>query len=191
MDFENTKREIGNRIKELRKANSETQAKLASILHISPDAVAKIEQGKTSLTLENQFAIADHYHVSHDFLCKGVDNSNTLDTLRKFISFSFQTCTVDKNERKMKYPFLKINQALFKYLYNTARANNENIPAKIKDMWVKEEEKIFLNNYDTPKMIELVPVKEDLIFPDDRNPNWSQSNFLREIDKQLDKLAGD
>ncbi len=187
MDFDNTKKEIGSRIKELRKENKETQADLASILHVSPDAVAKIEQGKTSLTLENQFAIADHYHVSHDFLCKGNDKSNTLDMLKEFISFSFQTCSL--GESKMKYPLLKINQSLFKYLYNTARANNGDIPPYIKDVWVEYEENNFFKNYDTSEIIELVPVEQNLIYPDDKKENWKQSDLLREIDKRLVALS--
>ena len=70
MDIKTSPEAIGLRIKELRKKNNETQYDLANAIKCNQNNISKIEKGG-SLTSVNLIAIANHYNVSLDYLCKG------------------------------------------------------------------------------------------------------------------------
>lgn len=191
MDLESMKKEVGKRIKVLRKKNNETQKDLAEAIHISTDSIAKIEQGNVTLTLDNQYKIAEHYHVSHDYICKGGDDSDILNLLESYISIDFQKCSVGENE--LQYPQLEIKQILFNYLLQFARANaTKNIPEDVRQLWIKNEKRKFFNKIKTKnnfeKTTKVAIVKTELIYPDHQKNDWKQSDFLRELDKQIDSL---
>lgn len=114
MDYEEFKKDVSLRLKEIRRKNNDTQEKLATEINISKENLSKIEQGRVNLTLENLFRIAEHYHVSYDYLCKGESTSTFLNTLEKLVSIKF--ISAQSGEQKLKYPVLKINQTLLDYL---------------------------------------------------------------------------
>lgn len=189
MDFEEIKNNVGSNIRALRKSHEETQEDLANAINISKESIAKIEQGNVCLTLENQCKIAEHYHVSHDYILKGDGYGTILESLESFISFKLQDCTV--GNQKLQYPQLEINQFLFNYLLQSARAEQaKNIPDKIRKLWHDEEKKNFFDSMknNVQKTIRLALVKTELIFPDSNKEDWKQTDLLREIDKSIDSL---
>lgn len=191
MQYEEFKKGVSLRLKETRKKNSDTQEELAEKISISKENLSKIEQGRVNLTLENLFRIAELYHVSYDYLCKGESTSTFLNTLDKLISIEFIPCQC--GEQELKYPVLKINQTLLDYLIQKALADRHSkMPDHIKELWKKELQNNFYNNMDNdmnkaelPFNTEFVLVKKDLIYPDDNKSDWKQSDLLREIDKAI------
>lgn len=191
MKTDDLKKEVGKRIKSLRKKAKETQAELAKAIHVSQDNISKIEQGNVCLTLENQINIANHYHVSHDYICTGVSNDNLLETLIDYMNLKFKNCS--DGEESFQYPILEINEIFFNYLLQSARAQyQKNIPKHIKELWLEDETKKFFTNIEkngSSNHVNFVPVIERLIYPDDKKNEWKQSDLLRTIDKQIDTLG--
>ena len=65
-------KEVGERIKELRKNHNMTQERLAAVLHLSDKgAVSKIENGVKLLSVDNTVTIAVLFGVSLDYLIRG------------------------------------------------------------------------------------------------------------------------
>lgn len=93
MDIKSSPEAIAKRIKELREKNGETQNDLAVALKCNQNNISKIESGK-SLTSDNLIAIAEHYDVSLDYLCKGLGGANMLDTLSKYIQLYFSVRSI-------------------------------------------------------------------------------------------------
>ena len=62
-------------LKRLRESRGITQAKLSSLLSISPSTVGMWEQGRRDPDYENLKRIADYFNVSTDYLF-GRDNLN-------------------------------------------------------------------------------------------------------------------
>ena len=140
MNYDKIKKTISRQLKELRKNNKETQKNLASAIGISTENLAKIEQGKTNLTLENLSQIVEHYHVSYDYICKGDDSGTLLEHLESFISIKYRTVTV--GVQQFKYPVLQINQPLLYYLLQSAHIEQDiTLPDNVKEFWIKEEQK--------------------------------------------------
>lgn len=173
--------EVGKRIKILREKNDETQEALGKAIGISQDAVSKIETGKTQLTLENQLRIAEHFNVSHDYLCKGVDSNSILNLLEKYVHMKIASASVGMET--YKYPVLKIDKNFYRYLTQTVRAENTyNIPEEIRTKWMEYEIQAFYESNGTDKEVEIVvPLPEKLIFPDEQKGDWTQSDLLRAI----------
>ena len=69
---------IGEKIKELRKAQDVTQEKLADYLNISYQAVSKWENGLALPDITLIPALAGFFGVSADYLL-GIDDRNTVD----------------------------------------------------------------------------------------------------------------
>ena len=63
-----SKKLFGQRIKETRKLNKETQKDLAVILDMLQNNVSEMESGKKTTTTEKLSKISRHYHVSADYL---------------------------------------------------------------------------------------------------------------------------
>lgn len=122
---------IARRIKELRHGKNETQQDLADILHISKQAVSKIEQDKTALTLDNAIRIAEHYDVSIEWITGRIeakdDPTTLLDLISKYIRYTSRNpFPFEKNRCKDDDPFisLEVNAALHEYLIGIVKADN-------------------------------------------------------------------
>ena len=63
-----SKKLFGQRIKEMRKLNRETQQALADILDMLQNNVSELESGKKTTTAEKIAKICRHYRVSADYL---------------------------------------------------------------------------------------------------------------------------
>lgn len=61
MNNKTDRKSVGQRIKELRKKNNETQKKLADIINSTPNSISKLENGDMGLTFENMLLIAEHF----------------------------------------------------------------------------------------------------------------------------------
>ena len=72
-------KEIGERIKNIRKNHGMTQSELAEVLHISDkSAISKIEKGVKEININQAVAIAEYFDVSLNYLLRGerfMDNS--------------------------------------------------------------------------------------------------------------------
>ena len=65
-------KEVGVRVRELRKSHHMTQEQLAEILHLSyKGAVSKIENGYKPLSIDNAVALAEYFGVSLNYLIRG------------------------------------------------------------------------------------------------------------------------
>ncbi|MDO4325282.1 MAG: helix-turn-helix transcriptional regulator [bacterium] len=67
---------VAKRLKQLRLASSASQADIAHILNISRVAYSFYENGKRQPNLESLSLLADHYHVSVDYLMGRTDISS-------------------------------------------------------------------------------------------------------------------
>lgn len=66
---------IGERLQALRRGRNINQEQLALDLHISRSTVSKIESDGRITSLEILLLLSDYYHVSTDYLLKGVSNT--------------------------------------------------------------------------------------------------------------------
>jgi len=59
---------LGTRIRELREQNGLTQKNMAELLECTPSHYQKIEYGKVNIPTTTLAFLADHFHVSIDYL---------------------------------------------------------------------------------------------------------------------------
>ena len=85
MNNKETPKTVGERIKYLREKKQESQEKLGEAIGLSQNSISKLEKGETQLTLENQYSLAKHFNVSHDYLITGKDNDSLLILDRKSV----------------------------------------------------------------------------------------------------------
>lgn len=184
---EDTPKTVGERIKYLREKKQESQEKLGEAIGLSQNSISKLEKGETQLTLENQYSLARHFNVSHDYLITGKDNDSILILLERYISLDYST--ISEGENTLEYPVLKIDKVLFNYLMRTAKARHDKyIPEDIKQAWIEREIGSFYDSNETNQFTEsekVVPVPEKLIYPDNSKSDWRQSDLLREMNKEL------
>ena len=183
----NEPKTVGERIKFLRQKKGESQKKLGEIIGLSQNSISKLEKGETQLTLENLASIVSHYNVSYDYICTGKDNVSILSLLEKYISLNYQP--IKNGNDHLLYPLLHIDKGFFDYLIRTSRAKSEVfIPEKLRNLWIDHEIQIFnelnKNNTFTEKE-SIVPLPQQLIYPDDNKTDWDQSDLLREMNKLL------
>lgn len=186
MADENTKLIIATRIKKLREKNHETQSELAEAIHVTQDNISKIETAKVSLTLENLLFIAEHYHVSCDYICTGNDTNTILTILKRHVKLRFSRGSL--GEEHLTYPEMEISKPFFDFLVQSAYASaNDILPKVLKKQWLELAETTFYKEADneSPEYVSVIPVTGSLIFPDDDKKDWKQADLLREIDKQL------
>lgn len=178
---------VGERIKYLREKKQESQEKLGEAIGLSQNSISKLEKGETQLTLENQYSLAKHFNVSHDYLITGKDNDSLLTLLEKYISLDYST--VSEGESILDCPILKINKTLFDYLMRTAKARHDKyIPDDIKEAWIEREIDSFYESNENNQFTEsanVVPVPEKLVYPDESKSNWKQTDLLREMNREL------
>nr|WP_300128056.1 helix-turn-helix transcriptional regulator [uncultured Butyricicoccus sp.] len=67
---------LGEKLRELRKQNSVTQAKLANYLNLDASSVAKYESGKVTPSPDILLKIAQYFNVSVDYLLGKEPDSN-------------------------------------------------------------------------------------------------------------------
>ena len=165
MDIKSSPEAIAKRIKELREKNGETQNDLAVALKCNQNNISKIESGK-SLTSDNLIAIAEHYDVSLDYLCKGLGGANMLDTLSKYIQLYFSVrsgYTDDSNS--ITVPVMKLNKPLYDYLIQVAASENDKrIPPELKAQWIEIEIQKFNSRLQKDKyddFVSFIPVDEN------------------------------
>lgn len=146
MEVKTNPETIGLRIKRLREKNSESQKDLSEILQCKQNNISKIEQGK-SQTLENLIAIAEHYDVSLDYLCKGEGGIDLLDTLDKYIHYRLTPISEIADDKKNHLiPHIEINNSLYNCLRQIELANkNSDMPQKIKTSWINDAKSEFNN----------------------------------------------
>ena len=65
---------MGNRLKELRKKNKITQAKMAEKLNVSVETIQNYEKGRTALPHGCITQLCQEFHVSADYFFFGYDN---------------------------------------------------------------------------------------------------------------------
>ena len=187
MNKKETPKTVGERIKYLREKKQESQEKLGEAIGLSQNSISKLEKGETQLTLENQYSLAKHFNVSHDYLITGKDNDSFLILLEKYVSLDYST--ISEGETTLECPILKIDKVLFNYLMRTAKARHDKyIPEDIKQAWIEREIISFYKLNETNQFNEseeVVPVPEKLIYPDENKSEWKQSDLLREMNKEL------
>ena len=84
----NIRFEIANRIKEIRKAKSITQEKMAELLGVSYNNYVRIENGRQNLTIYNLIKISKILSVTSDTIIHGiVEPSETID-FEKYLTFA-------------------------------------------------------------------------------------------------------
>lgn len=77
---------IGMRVKSLRKAMGLTQAELAENCNLGEDTIGDIERGVKSFTLQNISIIADCFNVSYDYIVKGESDEDRIIRLPENLS---------------------------------------------------------------------------------------------------------
>ena len=73
-------KEVGKRIKDLRKQKGMTQDELAAVFKTESSAICKIETGKQTMSIDYAVDIASYFEVSIDYLINGenvIDNEIT------------------------------------------------------------------------------------------------------------------
>ncbi len=187
MDSETEPKTVGERIKYLREKKGETQEKLGDAVGLSQKSISNIENGITPLALDNQIRIAEYFNVSHDYLCTGRNNDSILKLLEKYVSLKYTTTS--NGIESFDYPVLQINKVFFDYLIRSARAQNDRyMPDDVRELWIEKEVNTFykLNKDNTLSKFEsIVPLPQQLIYPDDQKSDWKQTDLLREMNNQL------
>ncbi len=150
MDLKTSSKEIGLRVKELREKNHETQTDLAIAISCNQNNICKIEKGG-SLTSDNLIAIANHYKVSLDYLCKGEGGIDLLDTLNKFIHFKYTNISgLDETSKSHLIPHIEINISLYNCMRQISLAeSNADMPKNIKEQWIAQAVEEFNNGKDS------------------------------------------
>lgn len=66
---------VGNRLKEIRKLNNDTQEKIAKIINIDRSSYTRYELGKNLILTSVLIDFAKHYQVSIDYICGKIKES--------------------------------------------------------------------------------------------------------------------
>ena len=185
---EKTKKEIGERIKKLRKEQKETQHNLAEAIGSTQNSVSKIECNNMDLTIDNLLNIATHYNVSIDFLCTGNDASSILNTLEKYVVLEYEDLSEDDSEHYI-CPVLKINSAFFDYLLQSAYAKKTCHIPTVQENWIKEISNFFYKQErnNATEMHTYVPIPINLIAPNEPDTRWSHNDLLNEAENYFQK----
>lgn len=146
MDKKTSPGSIGLRIKELRENYQETQNDLAKAINCKQNNISKIEKGG-SLTSDNLIAIANHYKVSLDYLCKGKGGIDLLDTLDKYVHYRLAKMNgLDETAKSHLIPHIEINHSLYNCLRQISLAKkNAEMPESIKNQWIERAIEEFNN----------------------------------------------
>lgn len=175
---------IGKRIYDLRKEKNITQEALGKALNLTQNTISKLENNDISLTLDNLMNIASYFNVSIDYICTGQKKDNILALLEKYTKLEYRSGSC--GQEHYNYPVLKISKLYFEYLMRTARAENDKyMPGDIKKLWKDKEIQTFNKSQENEILanyIEVVPVPDAFIYPDEEKHNWKQSDLIKEMD---------
>ena len=69
-----TKKILGDRVRELRNIQSVSQMQLANALGLTQNAISMMERGYRGTTLEKLVLLAEYFHVSTDYLLGVTDD---------------------------------------------------------------------------------------------------------------------
>ena len=83
INMEETIKNIGERIKTLRKRKHWTQDELAHHLEVAPSSVGSYERGSRQPTIENLIRMSRYFNVSLDYLLCQSDDERTLEEYKK------------------------------------------------------------------------------------------------------------
>lgn len=177
MNFNDVKKEIGKRVKELRQKKDESQEDLANAINLSQNSISKMERGEVALTLENQLNIAEHYNVSLDYLIKGKKNDAVLDVLMRYISLTYSYIDKDTGSYTNS-PVLRIDSALIDYLMSyTCIESILDMPYDIKNNWLNHITDTFYKMIkDNPRTSLYIPISPSstISYPADYEREWKQ-----------------
>lgn len=81
--MDQTKKEIGQRIKELRKEKKLTQEKIAEMLDISQKHYSETERGLTGLSVSHYIRLSELFSVSLDYLLRGIVSENSPESAKR------------------------------------------------------------------------------------------------------------
>lgn len=179
---------VGKRLRDLRIKKGISQEQLAKAVNLTQKSISNFETNITPLSLEYIIKFANYFNVSCDYLIKGIDSSSLLKELCNNISISYVSTQIGDNSYEV--PKLSIGSDLFNYLIVSAKIENDKImPRDIKSMWLERAIKKFYDDIKSNKQsfIELIPLPEQMIYPDDNKSDWKQSDLLREINVELMK----
>ena len=105
---------FGERLREIRIKAGETQAEAGEVFGLSAQGFSSYECGKREPSLEKLTQIADHYHVSIDWLLTGIETENTRtakdlglsnDAINVLRAIAYETG--QKEENRQVYELLK------------------------------------------------------------------------------------
>jgi transcriptional regulator with XRE-family HTH domain len=83
INMEETMKNIGERIKTLRKKKHWTQDELAHHLEVAPSSVGSYERGSRQPTIENLIRMAKYFNVSLDYLLCQTEDERTLSNFKR------------------------------------------------------------------------------------------------------------
>jgi len=83
LNMEELMKQIGERIKELRKRKHWTQDELAHLLEVAPSSVGSYERGSRQPTIENLIRMSIYFNVSLDYLLCQTEDERTLANFKK------------------------------------------------------------------------------------------------------------
>ena len=126
---------FGERLREIRIKAGETQAEAGEVFGLSAQGFSSYECGKREPSLEKLTQIADHYHVSIDWLLTGIETENT--RTAKDLGLSNDAINVlraiaDETGQKEE------NRQVYELLKNAGVQVRENIPKPRSGFYLSE-----------------------------------------------------
>ena len=126
---------FGERLREIRIKAGETQAEAGEVFGLSAQGFSSYECGKREPSLEKLTQIADHYHVSNDWLLTGIETENT--RTAKDLGLSNDAINVlraiaDETGQKEE------NRQVYELLKNAGVQVRENIPKPRSGFYLSE-----------------------------------------------------
>lgn len=111
-------REVGRRIKQIRKSRSLKQDDLCEVLNLSRPAISNIESGRRNINLHQIKALADFFSVSIETLGIKSNQIDTIDLLER-AKLIFENNTIPQEEKQ------ELSEQLMKlYLIAKGQINN-------------------------------------------------------------------
>lgn len=183
--MENINMLIGKRVKTIRKENNETQQELAEAIHLEQSSISNIEAGKTTITIENLFAIAEHYKISVDYILTDISDSTLLDKLKKYVSVKYRIYSYDEYT-KHPCPVLVIDDHFFKYIIEEAKIEKMKISDDSKERIIYEKKQDFYSYIEKEEnekgFVEVIPVPEIAVLPDEGKKDWRQWDLIKYVE---------
>ena len=106
--MDDTKKEIGQRIKELRKEKRLTQEKLSEMLDISQKHYSEVERGITGLSVQHYIRLSELLSVSLDYLLRGIISENSPESAKRNKKLNEIYYSVSEHTQKQLLQMAKI-----------------------------------------------------------------------------------